>query len=493
MSKKIPLTLPFLPTFCFSVCLSACLFSVSTLILSPSSVSFAQESNSEQKAVTDSTSLLDHPSSDFLLGAGIATDVYFETWDTEQKRFLFQRGGRRFSFQNADFLRWGHPADFSATESCLVLNDGSIFVGLPLKTQETSESVYALKTETLVWESSLLGLLSFPVTEVAGILLNTQTPKQREPLLQELRKIQESRNLWKKSSPQDVLIFRTGERLAGEFLSLDGDTLHFRTRALSPTSQETFLPMSRELEVSLSQLVAIFFTTTLPAERFPNSETTPATYFWTGLSDGSLFRMNPSGKRPALTAIPSETIQYLESPQHSQRFLDTSESAITSATAPIQELRWLDEVAPIEIRSIKRTKKSQAHENWYVQSTPTGNRLRAGKTIYRHGFSTTAGTSLLWKLDKTYQTLGLLPVLAPKTNSESIQVQLRIYAGENLVYETILEQETSRNASSPLPELLRISLEGTQELRLETEILTPKSSALLPYCDVLFLDAFLIP
>ncbi|MDO4629069.1 MAG: hypothetical protein Q4C70_07790, partial [Planctomycetia bacterium] len=455
------------------------------------------EVTSENTHTSAFTDLTDRPAGDFLMGAGIAPNVYFESWDVKEERFLFQRDGKRFSFQNADFLRWGNPADFSATESCLILSDGSIFAGIPIKTgteaeivmerKLITESVIERKTELLHWENTLFGSISFPVTEVAGILFHTRMPREREPFLRELEHFRAA------SSLEDLLIFRTGERLTGEFISITDDVLYFRTRALSPTSSaETFLPASQELEISLSQLVALFLTPELGGEFSElHGEISPETYFWIGLSDGSLFRLNPAGNRPALSEIPPETIQYLESPQHSQHFLDTSATAITSATAPIPELRWLDEIPPTQnsenhyapsISSGNHHRWSVSSENYYPRLTVSGNRLRAGGKIYRHGLCLPAGTALLWKLDEAYSTLGLIPALPSDASLSETPFHLRIFSGENLVYEASFSSENTEKTLK----LIRIPLNNTQELRLETSPLALPSSILL-------LDAFLIP
>ena len=427
------------------------------------------------------------PSGSLLLSEGIAPNVPFEGWDPREERFIFLQSGRQFAFEPTQFLRWGSLAEFSVTDACLVLSDGSILSGLPLCTRTADLNsqnaqvphsapfpslTSAKEQEVLEWENPFFGTLTFSLNELGGIVFPGLPNSQREPLLPELLHSPRGR---------DVLVFRTGERLEGEILSISEESVRFQTRDLSLPPTETFLPASQVLEISQFQLAALLFSTEL---RIRTPFSSAEKYFWIGLSDGSLLRMSPQSSRFPLASVTRGAVFYLESPQESQKFFDSS---LTSAAAELSELHWLDEIPPSEVRlqdpfgneaSISQT------VFWNAQAAADGQRLRSGGKVCRRGFGVRGNTVLIWKLDPNFSIFGTIPTLS--SSFPGVSVRFRIYTDKKLAAERTLNSDSK-------PELLRVPISGASELRLETEILTPPDSSLAPTLDAAWLDAFLVP
>lgn len=416
---------------------------------------------------TDASSSASQPVGNFLLSAGQAPDVTFESWDFEQERFFFQRYGKRFAFEPASFLCWGQPAETALTDAQLLLTDGSTFNGVPVRTQQKEVSSSSAETtskasndsafplqEGLEWENSIFGTHFFSLNEIGGILF-AGTPAEREPIFQEIQQ---------KKRPEDLLIFRTGERLEGEFLSLANETLRFQTRELSPPGAETFTPPVQILEISLKRLTALLLSTDLRLTDSAFSGAAAHKYFWLGLSDGSLFRMNPSGNRPPFKEIPHDAICYLESPQESQKFFDAS---LTSAAASIRELKWLDELPPSEVSTGSATGPISPSQ-WHPAAAASGTHLRSCGKLYRRGIGVSAGITLIWKLDGEFQTFGALPA-ADDFSQTASAVRFRVFVDQTLGAERIVTPQTP-------PELLLVPVPNARELRLEVHAV-PQSAA----------------
>ncbi|MBO5437131.1 MAG: NPCBM/NEW2 domain-containing protein [Thermoguttaceae bacterium] len=426
------------------------------------------------------------PSGSLLLSEGIAPDVTFEGWDPQNERFIFLRNGRQFAFEPTRFLRWGNLAEFSVTEASLVLSDGSIFCGLPLSSRvlqpetekgsaesENAAAPSSLKPqEVLEWENPFFGTLTFSLNELGGILFPGIPNTQREPFLPEILHTSRGR---------DILVFRTGERLEGEFLSISEDSVRFQTRALSPPSTETFLPASQTLEISQSRIAALLFSTELQI-RAPFSGI--GKYFWIGLSDGSILRMSPQDARFPLASVTRDSVSYLESPQESQKFFD---STLTSAAAEIPELRWLDEIPPSEVHSQKPSDGQMLLTQsafWNTRASVHGQRLRPWGKVSRRGLGVQGNVSLIWKLDTHFSVFGAIPALEDPI--PGVSVRFRVYADQKLAAECTLTSDSR-------PELMRVPIADASELRLETEVFPPEGSLLTPSVNACWLDAFLVP
>lgn len=439
-----------------------------------------------------------YPTGRFLLSIGETQGVSFEKWDFEKKRFLFQKKNRRFAFESAQFLSWGAPAELSAAEATLVLANGGVWEGNPVgfqtrqqvlsgREERTGESaVY----EILTWENSLCGTLDFFLNDVGGVLFGGTAIPEREKLIHEI--------LTEKRS-EDTLVFRTGERLSGEFLSWSDEKIRFQTRELSSPSLETFSPPVRVLEISQQQLAALLLSTEMRLEKnFLAQSVGP--YFWIGLSDGSLFRLNPDGREPDLATIPRESIVYLESPQESQKFFDAT---LTSTTAQIRELRWLDEMLPQATEMRKNHEDEDAREleadervaderesgelgadergDWSSRASISGERFRVCGEIHRHGIGTETGVSLSWRLDGGFKTFGAVPACGERASSE---IRFRVWLDGRLASEKIV-------TFGMKPELLLVDVQGAEELRLEAESVNRQLFQLK--FPIHWLDAFLVP
>ncbi len=416
----------------------------------------------------------------FFLSVGETNGVSFERWDSEKKRFLFQKDDRHFAFETAQFLSWGKPAEFSAAESSLVLADGGIWSGNPAGFQiekltldnHEKKAEEIIIREILKWENPFCGTLSFSLDEIGGILFWGTTISEREKLFHEIQV---------EKRVEDVLVFRTGERLYGEFLSFsrESEKVCFQTRDLSDPSLETFSPITQRLEISPNRLAAILLSTEMRLETDSRSRKI-GQYFWIGLSDGSLFRMNPDENEPYPEKIPHDSIVYLESPLESQKFFDTS---LTSATAQIKELRWLDEISP-QVKFMKELRETEQgkQRTWNPRAAISGERFRLLGEIHRHGIGTITGTSLSWRLDGNFKTFGTIPACEKLFSSK---IRFRIWLDGKLAAEKTITPLTK-------PELILVDVKGVEELRLEADCLNQPQSLSLKY-PVHWIDAFLAP
>ncbi len=453
---------------------------------SPQAAQGSENQNFAQSSSDEDANRGEIPSGSLLLSEGIAPNVTFEGWDPQNERFIFLRNGRQFAFEPTRFLRWGNLAEFSVTEAALVLSDGSIFCGLPLSSRvrqpeaekgsaesDASASSSSFRPqEVLEWENPFFGTLTFSLNELGGILFPGIPNTQREPILPEILHASRGR---------DVLVFRTGERIEGEFLGISEESVRFQTRALSPPPTETFLPASQILEISQSRIAALLFSTELQI-RAPFSGI--GKYFWIGLSDGSILRMSPQDARFPLTSVTRDSVCYLESPQESQKFFD---STLTSAAAEIPELRWLDEIPPSEVHSQKSSDGQillTQSAFWNARASAHGQRLRPWGKVSRRGLGVQGNVSLIWKLDTHFSVFGAIPALEDPI--PGVSVRFRVYADQKLAAECTLTSDSR-------PELLRVPIDDASELRLESEVIPPEGSLLTPSVNACWLDAFLVP
>lgn len=399
----------------------------------------------------------------FFTATGMTPGVTFEKWAPESEQMFFQRQGKSFPFELSSFLCWGAPAELSLTDFTLVLTDGSSWIGgLPrMKNKDQSESIE--------WETLNLGTLTFPLDDAAGIIFSGVPTDTQERFLTELHD---------SHFEEDVLVFKTGERIAGEFLTFQEDTVMFQTRELVSNVSEELIPAPRPIRVAMEQLAALFFSGSLHLKSVSSS--TPQKFFWFGLADGSLIRFQTGEKRFNFQEIPPEQIVYIESPQKSQKFFNES---LTSAAEKIAERRWLDDLAPAEVKN----HGPELLPSWRANAEPDGTRLHSLGKIWRHGLGVQAGTTLKWNLEGDFQVLGVLPVLADSGNSETDQrVKCRILVDGEVAEERILGQDDE-------PELILVKLGKCKELVLETTNLS-ETAAPLPGSAVMnWLNVFLAP
>lgn len=405
----------------------------------------------------------ERPTGTFFMSEEMVSDVTFEKWDPESEQLFFQRQGNSFPFELSSFLCWGAPAEFSLTDFTLVLTDGSSWVGgVPQMKKDQ-------KPELVQWETIHLGTLEFPLDDVAGIFFSGVPTGTQERFLTELRDAH---------FEEDVLVFKTGERISGEFLTLDEDSVVFQTRELASGVSEALLQEPRQMRVAMEQLAALFFSGTLHLKSVPATATRK--FFWFGLADGSLIRFQTGEKRFNFQEIPPEQIVYVESPQKSQKFFNES---LTSAAEKIAERCWLDELKPAEV-------KTSGPEIWPSLRTgaePDGKRLHSLGKIWRHGLGVQAGTSVKWNLEGEFQTLGVLPVLADPDHSGTTQkVKCRILVDGKVAAERILQQDSE-------PELVLVKLEKAKELVLETTRLSETDEPVPGGAAVNWLNGFLVP
>ncbi len=436
---------------------------LSTLILCFGVSLFAQVPPSENSSCAKG---------DFLLSMGVAPNVTFEKWDTENECFVFQRETRLFSFQPAEFLCWGGAVPISEGDYALQLVNGGIFAGLPSTPNP----------ETLALETAYCGTLDFKYDETAALFFPGTPLKERENLFLEVRN---------QKRPHDVLILRTGERLEGEFLALSEDAASFRTRKLAAPSAENFVPEAQTVIIVQKNISAVLFSTQL---RLTPSISTPQKYFWVGLKDGSLFPQAVSGTRPTLDSISRETIIYVESPQKSQKFFSEN---LTSAAENIPELQWLDELQPSEVLCRSPLGDSGILPCWNASAAAFGTQLRRSGRIQRHGLGVTPGVTLVWTLDGNMKKLGVIPAIddcskdafsASSASSPSSAPAVRfIIRADDVVKEEILFN------SDTVPRLILVDISGAKRLELTVEAV-PDARHPIPqsFCADWFL-AFLKP
>lgn len=405
----------------------------------------------------------ERPSGTFFMSEGMVFDVTFEKWDPESEQLFFQRNGSSFPFQLSSFLCWGAPAELSLTDFTLILTDGSFWVGgLPkIKNEQNSEFIE--------WETIHLGTLDFPLDDAAGIFFPGVPTVTQERFLAELRKAH---------FEEDVLVFKTGERISGEFLTLDEDSVVFRTRELAAGVSEEMLQEPRQLRIAMEQLAALFFSGTLHLKSVPSAA--PQKFFWFGLADGSLIRFQKGENRFNFQEIPPEQIVYVESPQKSQKFFNES---LTSAAEKIAERCWLDELKPTEVE----TSGPEIWPSWGSGAEPNGKRLHSHGKIWRHGLGARTGTSLKWNLDGDFQTLGVLPVLADSAPKGGAQkVKCRILVDGEVAAEKILEPGAE-------PEFILVKLGNAEKLVLEAISLSEIGGSVPGGAVVNWLNGFLVP
>jgi len=409
------------------------------------------------------------PLGTFFTSKEMTSGVTFEKWNPETSQFFFQKDGKPLSYELSSLLYWGAPAELSLTDFTIVLTDGSFWLGgnPQIKNEQNSESIEL--------ETFCLGTMTFPLDEAAGIIFPGISSGTQEKLLTELRD---------GHFEEDVLIFKTGERITGEFRSVDGKSLTFRTRDLSPESQETLLHESRNFRISVNQLAALFFSTTLHLKSL--SANNSQKFFWLGLADGSFIRFQPGEEWFDFQKIPHEQIVYIESPQKSQQFFNES---LTSATEKTEERRWLDELKPSGVKDVKNEAISGKifEPSWKSGVEPDGKRLRFQGKIFRHGISVQAGTVLNWTLEDDFHLLGILPVLASiNPGNPEIEVRCRIWIDGRMEAEKILDSESK-------PELILVELNQAKELVLETTPISENDLQMPCISVVNWLNGFLEP
>ncbi|MBQ6107261.1 MAG: NPCBM/NEW2 domain-containing protein [Thermoguttaceae bacterium] len=395
-------------------------------------------------------------------------DVTFDRWDPQSDQMFFKQQGNSFQIEFSSFLCWGAPAEFSLTDFTLVLTDGSAWAGEAPKMKNGQDSK-AQDSEVIEWETINLGALDFPLDDAAGILFPGVPTGTQERFLTELREAH---------FEEDVLIFKTGERIFGEFLTFEENTVTFQTRELASGVSEELLPELRQMHVAMDQLAALFFSGTLHLKSKP----APAAqkFFWFGLADGSLIRFQTNENRFNFQEIPPDQIVYVESPQKSQKFFNES---LTSAAEKIEERCWLDELKPAEAK----TRGREIWPSWKAGAEPDGKRLHSSGKIWRHGLGMTAGTSLKWNLEGDFRHFGVLPVLADSDRALAVpRVRCRILVDGKTAAEQILEPDSG-------PELVLVKVENAKELVLETTNLSETGKPVPGGAAVNWLNVFLSP
>lgn len=405
----------------------------------------------------------ERPTRTFFTSKEMNSDVTFEKWDPDSGQLFFQRKGKSFPFELSSFLCWGAPAELSLTDFTLVLTDGSFWIG------EVPQIKNDQKTEWIEWETTHLGTLTFPLDDAAGILFPGVPTGTQERFLTELREAR---------FEEDVLVFKTGERISGEFLALDEGSVTFQTRELVSGVSSELLQEPRQMHVAIEQLAALFFSGSLHLKSRPAAA--GRKFFWFGLADGSLIRFQTSEDRFNFQEIPPEEIVYVESPQKSQKFFNES---LTSAAEKIDERCWLDELKPAEAK----TSGPEIGPSWRAGAEPDGKRLHSSGKIWRHGLGVLAGTSLKWDLDGDFQILGVLPVLADLDHSAATQrVKCRILVDGKVAAEQILEPDSE-------PKLVLVKLKKAEKLVLETTNLSETGEPVPGGAVVNWLNGFLAP
>lgn len=405
----------------------------------------------------------ERPSGPLFLSEEMVSDVTFEKWDPQSEQLFFQKNGKSFPFQLSSFLCWGAPAELSLTDFTLVLTDGSFWIGgLPqIKNDQ--------KSEFIEWETIHLGTLTFPLDDAAGILFPGVSTGTQERFLTELQNAH---------FEEDVLVFKTGERIFGEFLTLEKDSVVFQTRELASKVSAELFPEPRRMHVAMEQLAALFFSGTLHLKSVP--VTAARKFFWFGLADGSLIRFQTNENRFNFQEIPPEQIVYVESPQKSQKFFNET---LTSAAEKIAERCWLDERKPEEVKTVG----SEIWPSWMTRAEPNGKRLHSRGKIWRHGLGVLAGTSLKWNLEGAFKIFGVLPVLADSDHIITDQrVKCRILVDGEVAAEQILKPDSE-------PELVLVKLKNAQELVLETTTLSETGESVPGGAAVNWLNGFLVP